>query len=249
MPTIQSRYKHSEKVHNLISPSIIVPYICDHLPHESVVDIGCGIGTFLKAFKNQGVKKVLGVDGDWVKVEQLQIKEEEFLRANLEIPLSIMDKFDLVLCLEVAEHLSTYASDTLVETLTSLGNIIVFSSAIPYQGGQNHVNEQDYAYWQDKFSKKGYYYYDFFRNQFWNHNSVDWWYKQNMFLVVHESIILDESINKCKVVNSANVYVHPEKVKILFESAENIRTGSFPVSDYLAGLFSKVRRVLNAKIL
>lgn len=243
----RTKYVHSEKVHNLNAPNIIVPYLINKFQPKSVVDVGCGIGTFLKVFSEKGVKKILGIDGEWVVANQLQIKNEEFLRADLEKPLTINDKFDMVLCLEVVEHLKETSSDIIVESLTSLGNIIVFSSAIVNQGGQNHINEQDYYYWQEKFSKKGYYYYDLFRNQFWNNSSVDWWYKQNMFLVAHESVNFDESINRYKVETAANVYVHPDKFNLLKEEMDNMRNGGYPISDYLIGVFKKVTRLFNRR--
>ena len=62
----RTRYIHHEKAHNLIAPEIIVPVITDVLNPQSVVDVGCGIGTFLHVFKKNGVTDILGLDGRWV---------------------------------------------------------------------------------------------------------------------------------------------------------------------------------------
>ena len=78
------KYVHEEEVHNLQSPGIIVPYLVEKFKPASVIDVGCGIGTFLRVFKEYGVKEILGVDGKWVNKTQLYIGQEEFLEANLE---------------------------------------------------------------------------------------------------------------------------------------------------------------------
>jgi SAM-dependent methyltransferase len=204
------KYIHEDDTHNLQSPGIIVPYLVDKFKPDSVIDIGCGIGTFLHVFKNHGVKNVLGVDGKWVNRKQLYINEEEFLEANLEEPIRLNKIYDLVISLEVAEHLSPSSADVFVDSLTSLGKIIVFSAATGKQGGQNHLNEQPFAYWKEKFRAKGYSAIDFFRPFFWNDERIQWWYKQNMFLVVHNSINAKEFEASKPLFSDNNLLIHPD---------------------------------------
>lgn len=181
---MKNRYIHSEDAHNLTAPSEIVPEIIKLLNPKSVIDIGCGIGTFLYCFKNAGVKTVLGIDGAWTNKELLYkyLEKEEFQESDLEVELTIDRKFDIALSLEVAEHISPLAADVFVKNLITAGNVVVFSAAIPFQGGQNHVNEQWLTYWEEKFSKHGYLLYDIFRPLFWDNPHIFWWYKQNMVL-------------------------------------------------------------------
>ena len=140
----KNKYVHQEEVHNLISPAEIVPVIYKLFQPKSVVDIGCGIGTFLHCFKKEGVNHILGVDGEWVNKKLLHryINSDEFLLADLEESLKLDTQFDLVLSLEVAEHLKKESADIFVQNLISAGKLILFSAAIPQQGGQNHINEQ-----------------------------------------------------------------------------------------------------------
>ena len=72
---------------------------------RSVVDIGCGLGTWLRVFQQHGVDDVLGIDGDYVDRAALEIPSERFLPHNLEKPINLRRQFDLVIALEVAEHL------------------------------------------------------------------------------------------------------------------------------------------------
>ncbi|MDR3328676.1 MAG: class I SAM-dependent methyltransferase [Prevotellaceae bacterium] len=90
------KYIHSEEAHNMMAPSIVVPIVLDVLARitppltlKSVVDFGCGLGTWLKAFKNNGVNEVLGLDGKWYNPKLLfkYIDEKEFRCVDLEQPM------------------------------------------------------------------------------------------------------------------------------------------------------------------
>src|ERR1700736_76826 len=87
------------------SAEIIVPLIIDLLDPKSVIDIGCGTGTWLSVFQARGVGDITGVDGEWVRQEMLLIPKPSFLARDLTLDLHIERKFDLALSLEVAEHL------------------------------------------------------------------------------------------------------------------------------------------------
>jgi SAM-dependent methyltransferase len=208
------KYFHDESVHNSSSPEIIVPYLMDIFKPNSVLDIGCGLGTFLYEFKKHKVDNIVGVDGNWVDKKKLVISSNNFIEADLEKPINLNKKFDIVLCLEVAEHLVESAANTIVDSLCKHGNIIIFSAAIKNQIGQNHINEQPFSYWHKKFKVKGYEIVDLFRPVFWNDTKVQWWYKQNMFLLVHESVNKNEILAKAISFNENFEAVHPE----LYES-------------------------------
>lgn len=59
------KYFHDEEHHNLISPRVIVPQLVKIINPKSVIDVGCGIGTFLKVFKENGIDDIYGLDGKW----------------------------------------------------------------------------------------------------------------------------------------------------------------------------------------
>ena len=189
------RYIHTEELHNMKSPNIIVPLVLNILPNiHSVVDFGCGLGTWLRAFKAMGVQEVLGLDGYWCDKTLLfkNILESEYKTVDLENPIVLDKPYDLVISLEVAEHLSEESADTFVESLVNAGKVILFSAAIPGQGGHNHINEQFPEYWKEKFLRYNYVFHDILRDKIWDNEEIDFWYKQNMFIVAHESISLPE---------------------------------------------------------
>lgn len=210
------KYFHDEIHHNLKASSIIVPLLVQKIKPKSVVDVGCGIGTFLNVFKKEGVRDIVGLDGEWVNTELLKkyIDIESLKIVDLEKVLILGRRFDLAVSLEVAEHIKESSVDVFVENLVNLSDVIVFSAAFPGQGGQNHVNEQWPSYWAEKFGKHGYGFYDVLRPIFWDNKDIDIWYRQNMFLVLKES---KKYIVKAFVDNNSKKllnFVHPE----IFES-------------------------------
>ncbi|MBK7870830.1 MAG: class I SAM-dependent methyltransferase [Saprospiraceae bacterium] len=158
-------YNHTNILHNLKDPNEIVPILYKVLNPQKVIDVGCGLGTFIRCFKECGAEKIIGIDGGWVDKSLLfqNISEPEFIEVDLERPFNIPEKFDLAISLEVAEHLSPNCADIFIKNLTQLSNVIVFSAAIPGQGGQNHVNEQWPDYWIKKFNTHGYIVHDVLR--------------------------------------------------------------------------------------
>ena len=176
------KYLHNEAVHNFKAPNEIVPFVINLLNPKSVVDIGCGIGTWLAIFKEHGVQKILGLDGSFVDKKLLKIHETSFKEVDLEKSFELENKFDLAISLEVAEHISFENSDVFIKSICNLSDLVIFSAAIPNQGGQNHINEQPPMFWIQKFELKGYKAYDVIRPVFWNNVDVDWWYKQNIFI-------------------------------------------------------------------
>jgi SAM-dependent methyltransferase len=182
-------YIHSEEVHNLDSPQEIVKVLVEMFRPSSVVDVGCGIGTFLHCFEKQGVKDVVGIDGSWVdrKLLAKYLDAGKFIEADLQRPIAVNRKFDLLISLEVAEHLDPASSDVFIDNLTSLSDLIVFSAAIPGQDGQKHINLQWCDFWYEKFALRGYECHDILRPVFWNNESVFHWYRQNMLVYVKKN--------------------------------------------------------------
>jgi len=146
-----------------------------------VVDVGCGIGTWLSVFQQHGVSDVLGLDGKYVE-SRLEIPLESFQPWDLEHPISVARCFDLAVCLEVAEHISVARADTFIDDLVHLAPIVLFSAAAPLQGGVGHVNEQWPTYWVQKFAARGLSVVDAIRPAVWDNDRVAMWYAQNCLI-------------------------------------------------------------------
>ena len=153
----------------------------------SVLDVGCGTGAWLAEFRAHGVLDVLGLDGPWVPRPQLQIPDHLFVPTDLEHNIALERTFDLAMCLEVAEHLPPESAARLVANLVHLAPIIVFSAAVPGQGGERHVNEQWPSYWAALFMSHGYAGFNDLRLRLWDRPDVDVWYRQNTVCYLSEA--------------------------------------------------------------
>jgi hypothetical protein len=151
---------------------------------ESAVDIGGGVGTWLRVAQELGATRIRLIDGAWVKKFELDVDPEYFIEHDLEQPLSLVcrERFDLAICCEVAEHLSPGRAVSLIRELTEISDSILFSAALPGQGGTNHQNEQWLSYWSHIFEEFNFGLVDLIRPIVWDDLDVEWWYAQNCVL-------------------------------------------------------------------
>lgn len=203
-----------------------VPLLLQWLRVSSAVDVGCGIGSWLSVFREHGVTDVLGLDGEYVDRTQLLIPPSQFRPADLTSPPSLDRTFDLALSIEVAEHLPETAADTFVRYLTTLAPVVLFSAAVPGQGGWNHVNEQWPEYWAGRFVERGYVPIDCLRPLLWHRETVQYWHAQNILLYVEQRCLgahplLQEMAERTDVRCLAKV--HPRAYLRAREDAREIR--------------------------
>lgn len=156
---------------------------------KSIVDIGCGVGTWLKTFEHAGVENLMGIEGKWVDKDVVVIDQKDFVQTDLEEEFSSDRSFDLAISLEVAEHISPASADKFVKSIVGLAPVVLFSAAIPLQGGKHHVNEQWPDYWQEKFAAHGYHIIDCIRPRIWADPKIEMWYAQNSFIYVKKEVL------------------------------------------------------------
>jgi hypothetical protein len=187
----------------------ILDIVFNVLPEiKSAADIGCGVGTWLSALRKRGVKNIRGFDGFWVSKNLLEIPSDLFTEYDLTMPINSEERYDLAISLEVAEHLPEQSANTFIDSLTRLSDFVLFSAAIPHQGGVNHVNEQWQSYWAEKFAERGYLAIDAIRPKVWSDQKISIPYRQNALLYVKDNRI-DEVSAPPSDVGSLSV-AHPE---------------------------------------
>lgn len=254
---MEAKYIHEESVHNLQAPQQIVPLLMNLFHPTSVIDVGCGVGTFLHEFQSHGVKKIHGIDGVWANKDLLSkyIPLECFEEVDLEQPYHSKEKYDLAICLEVVEHLKPETAPVIIESLVNLSDIVVFSAAIPHQGGMNHINEQWPSYWEHLFEKHDYKMLDIIRPTIWNNTNIFVWYKQNMFVVAKKSVVSSLNLNaNCLSQFPSISLIHPElyekkceQLNVFKAKLDSIYEGSLPFKEYLDLLKNCLRRSISKK--
>ena len=166
----------------------IVPLLTGFCAPQSVLDVGCGAGAMLATFAAAGLVDLVGLDDDAVDAGVFCCDPTFITRVDLAQPFDLGRRFDLVVSLEVAEHLSKDHARAFVASLVRHGDVILFSAAIPGQGGVNHVNEQWQSWWAEIFGSMGFRCLDVIRPVIWNEAAMPIWYKQNAFLYVKEGV-------------------------------------------------------------
>ena len=171
----------------------------------SVLDVGCGRGGWLGAWKAAGCADIQGIDGDYVDREKLYIPRENFLPANLAMPFDLGRRFDLVQCLEVAEHIEPARADGLIDSIVHHGDIVLFSAAVPGQGGTQHINERPLEYWRDLFASHGFAAFDAVRPDAHTDSRIEPWYRFNSILYANPAgqAALPDSIEATRVADGA----------------------------------------------
>jgi len=178
----------------------IVPLLMDILPIRSVADFGCGQGAWLSVWRRAGAR-VMGIDGPYIDRRHLLIEASEFRAANLNAPIDLGEHFDLVQCVEVAEHLPAEHAGEFIGTLTAHSPLVMFSAAVPGQGGEHHINEQPLEYWRGMFRARDYLALDYIRPKVAGNVSIQQWYRYNVILYVQQAQLasLPEPLRECLV--------------------------------------------------
>lgn len=220
MDSIYNEKFYNEMYENNYKTAVqMIPVFIEKFKPNSIVDVGCGRGIFLAEVKKYNENmEILGLDGDYVN--KLLIDKKNFLACDISKKIRLNRKYDLAISLEVAEHISSEAADIFIENLTDLSDIIIFSAAIPEQGGDGHINEQWPSYWNEKFEKKGYYVSECLRNYFWKHKDMDPYRRQNVLLYIKKEKY--EDIKSRFITDPINMLdvVHPEFYK---DKLENVK--------------------------
>lgn len=179
------------------SAKIYVEHLHKVIQPKRVVDVGCGRGAWLKAFGESSATTLVGIDGTWNSQEKMIDPKILFYGVDLNRPISIgQERFDLAICLEVAEHLKPESAETFIRSLTDLSNVLVFGAAYSGQGGTDHFNEQPHSYWAEIFNALGYLAYDYFRPALWGELEVRFWYQQNTFFYVKKNSTEELKLSK-----------------------------------------------------
>jgi SAM-dependent methyltransferase len=177
-----SQFYAIQQAGSMRSADVIVPLVLSLFPISSVLDVGCGVGGWLQVFARNGVGDYLGVDGDYIPRHMLKVPTEKFVAADLAVLPDFGRTFDLACSLEVAEHLPPSCAERFVDGLVRAAPIVLFSAAIPHQGGTAHLNEQWPTFWAALFAQHGFVAVDCVRPRIYANNNIEWWYRQNVLI-------------------------------------------------------------------
>ena len=227
------------------SARVLLRHLNELLSPTSVLDIGCGRGAWLAAWRELGVQDLLGIDGPWNRQDLMIDPTLPFRAADLETTVNPARRFDLAMSVEVVEHLSPAAGEDIVKSLTDSADVVLFSAAFPGQGGINHVHERYHSHWGRQFAARGYAAFDAFRPQFWADERVQPWHRANVFLYVKRDHPFCETLKACQV---------PQITELAFMDCihpwlyERSRVGAIALRDHVRELLPSLARALKRRL-
>ena len=232
---------------------IYLKFLWQFFQPASVLDVGCGSGTWLKACHELGSKTLFGFDGEWSGPSFMIDPDIKFQGIDLNKGFSVPAKVDMAINLEIAEHLEPSIGPQLIECLANASDVVLFSAAYTGQGGHNHINERPHSYWAMLFATHDFVPFDLFRPVFWDNKDVFMWYRQNTFLYVGKNSSSYQQIKSHEVNEMINISFmncpHPE----LYDSKcapSELPPVSFRnhVADLMPSLGRALRRRLNSLV-
>ena len=200
---------------NRYASTVVFNILDQALAIDSILDLGCGTGVWMWAALSKPGRTVFGIDRESYPAEDLLVPSEFIINTTLDSTVDLHRRFDLVLCLETAEHIVQDHAACVVVNCVRHSDIVLFSAAIPGQGGLNHVNEQPPEFWQRLFDEAGYEVVDYIRALIWDDAGIPVWYRQNMLLFVNRKApsVLDVLHAVAKEASISLSRAHPSLVK------------------------------------
>jgi hypothetical protein len=137
--------------------SIMCDTIQGILHPATLVDVGCGIGDLVEAFRLRGVA-AWGVEGSEFSFPYRRVRKSLLLRMDLRKPQKLeRNVSELALCFEVAEHIEPEYTEIFFDNLVMFSDSILFSSfAGESSHAVGHVNQNPMSFWCDQFKRRGY---------------------------------------------------------------------------------------------
>lgn len=164
------------------SATVILNQLSNYISPSSIIDWGCGSGTWCKAAIEIWNVSIIGIDQHDFDGYQMYISQSNYRKEDIRKEIWV-NKVELAICVEVIEHIDEYYEDAVIDNICSCSDTILFSGALPFQGGTGHINEKPYSYWVKKFRERGYNLDDRIRRDIWDNSDVEIWYRNNIMLL------------------------------------------------------------------
>jgi len=117
---------------------------------KSILDLGCGIGSFLSGAVLVGCEDVIGIELNYENSKKYIVKNifPYIKYGDITKDINLKRQFDCVISIEVAEHLSPGETDSFIKNLVYYSRkYIIFSAAAPGQPGRGHINLRKRSLW------------------------------------------------------------------------------------------------------
>jgi len=122
---------------------------------RTVMDVGCAMGFLVEALRDRGVE-AFGIDISEYALQHVREDIRPYVwKASILEPLP--GRYDLIVCIEVLEHLPPAEVEKAIDHLCQAADDILFSSTPHDFGEPTHLNVQPLEYWAERFARRGFF--------------------------------------------------------------------------------------------
>ena len=201
--------------HNKSQPTsqrLYLEHLQSIIPFKSMCDLGCGPGYWVNVACKMGIEDAMGYDIPIAGGQKRLIEASHLVECDLSELYDFGRRFDLAVSTEVIEHIPQGKEGTFIANCCAASDFVLFSGAIPYQGGVGHVNEHWLEHWNSFFKSNGYVCFDLFREKFWYDPRIQYYYRQNTVFYVHCSRVDELHSKGLNSTSQPQTRIHPEMI-------------------------------------
>ncbi|MBW3589236.1 MAG: methyltransferase domain-containing protein [Actinobacteria bacterium] len=133
----------------------IADYIAEDIKPATVMDVGCGFGILVKALRERDIQ-AFGIDISEYAMSQVDAEIREYCQLG-SITDSLPQAYDLIVCIEVVEHLPPKEALSAVTNICRHTEDVIFSSTSDGFREPTHLNVRPMEYWAELFARNGFY--------------------------------------------------------------------------------------------
>ena len=142
---------YERNLHWLVFFDLIAEKIVSEIGPQSVLDAGCAKGFLVECLREHGVE-AFGIDISDYAIQQVREDIKPYCQVS-SITEPLPRRYDLILCIEVLEHLPPPDTDQAILNLCRASDDILFSSTPLGYRELTHFNVQPPEYWAEKFAR------------------------------------------------------------------------------------------------
>ncbi len=124
------------------------------LQPKTVLDVGCAYGLLVETLRNRGVD-AFGIDISEYAIQQVRPDLQDYCRVS-SILDPLTDRYDLIVSIEVIEHIDEKNCDQVIKNLCLASDQILLATTPDDFDDPTHFNVQPPLYWVQKFAHYGF---------------------------------------------------------------------------------------------
>ncbi len=163
-------YSREEK-HWIDFFAVVADRVIKYLRPKTALDIGCAKGFLVESLRDRGVE-AFGVDLSEYAIGEVRADIKPYCSVKSILQIAERDRYDLVVCIEVLEHLTEEDGIKALQKITRLSDRILFSASSDDFDEPTHINVRPVSYWMDRFAEFGFVPVKSFRAKFISNDAV-----------------------------------------------------------------------------